>query len=647
MGLLDDYLNEDKASATAKPTASSGLIDAYLNSGEPAKPKSNAAPNVPISGASEEESARINAEPKKQGGRNPRNSQLWEGIKSYPGNIINTTVENVKDAASTTSSGISDVFSNKPASGAGKVGLGLLSGLVALPGAIIQESVTKPVIELTGNERAGEAAGFVAGAGLPVGQAAKTVIKNLPKNVAMRELVDKITSGGRDPQALRDTVEAMKADPRIGPADTSPAVLSMAQKLFVTEGDQAKKYLFDTSKARMAGLPEDVTKAYDAAAGTPVNVVKKLNELSEASKKVGSEKINPALTAAGPVNTNATVEAIDAILKPGVMSKISEESGLPLAGVKKELAQIKSYLTTGDEVRTDAKDLHSFQAGLRRTGQALLKSSDGGSRELGKALMNVRNNLVNDIDAASGGKYKPALAEYRDEMHIADSFRMGYEGVFSNSKKMENMPEFTDKWFKSLTDNEKEAAREGARLAIKTGMGTSGNPSLAGTNLARSEYNRAKLETLFGKDETTKLLRDLENTRAIKNTDQKLIENSQTAMRMAGDQAVALPVKGEGGSVLNYALPIAAEYGTTMMGQPGIGAAMGMGALALKKAGSEASFKIKTILAKERNAQLAKYALPTQGPQRDELIQQLEAIANANAAPKQSILRKMTGIVNP
>src|SRR6185436_12344121 len=102
-------------------------------------------------------------------------------------------------------------------------------------------------------------------------------------------------------------------------------------------------------------------------------------------------------------------------------------------------------------------------SGLRTTAESLMRGSSAADKEMGKSLMNVRNHLVADIDKAADGKYKPALSSYRDEMHIADSFRDGYDGVFSSSKKMENDPSFTKKWFDGLTDNEKQAARAGAR----------------------------------------------------------------------------------------------------------------------------------------------------------------------------------------
>lgn len=625
MGIIDDYLTGSSVETPAIKSIDSGLINSFLNAPEE-KLKVSREVKPPISGVSKEASEEINSQPAKKGGANPR-----PGLETIPlkagGKIYKAASEGLNEAAG----GVGDVFSGKPVTGVGKVGMGLMG----VAGSLF-EGAGSVAADLTGNEAIGNKAAIVAGSAVPV-QGAKAVANNLPRNKALRELVDKITSGGRDNQALVDTINAMKADSRIGPADTSPAVLNMAQKLFTTEGDVAKNYLYNTSKSRVSNLPTEVKEAFDVAGGTPVNVVNKLNELSTAAKKAGTDLINPALAAAKPVNITKTLEGIDEVLKPGIWSKISGETTLPLNDIKAELVNIKKYLANKTEMRTDAKDLHSFQSGLRRTAEALEKSSNAGERQLGHAIRNVRNNLVNDIEASATG-YKAGLAKYREESHIADSFRDGYNNVFSTSTKMEGRPEFTKQWFDSLTDAEKEAAREGARLAIDSKMGASGNASLAGTRLAQSDFNKQKLEILFGKEETETLLRKLENTRSIKNTDQKLVEGSQTQMRAAGDEAIALPVKGESGSILNWALPAAAEAYTAMQGAPGVGAGIGVALVGAKAAASKFKHDVAVKLAKERNAHLAKLSLPTEGPSRDQLIKELESFL---PKPKQSLLSRV------
>ena len=628
-----------KPSIATTSSQNDDIIKRYLKT----KSASSTAPKPPISGVTAEQSAEINARPSSVYKGGPVTGKTLGDVAIEAGS---KGLSDIKSSASQAVSGVSDVFSNKPASGLGKIGSAAL-GVIGAPSDVISFVGS----DLTGSEETGNRLGFIAGV-TPVGKVAGPLNplriptpSNLSpikqptfiRNKALDQLVNNITSEGRDPQALADTINRMKADSRIGPADTSPAVLNAAQSLFVKEGSAAKNYLFNASKSRVANLPQDVKEAFDTAGGVPVNVVQKLADLSAASKKVGSDLINPALATAKPVDISGTLSSIDNVLKPGVWSKIDAESSLPLTEVKKELSHIRDYLASDTEHRIDANDLHRFQSGLRSTATDMMKSADGGARQVGQALMNVRQSLVKDIDNAAPG-YKDALHAYKDEKDIAEAFRHAHDDVFSKSTKMENAPEVTEQWFKGLSDNEKEAAKEGARLAIRSKMGVSDNPSLAGTNAARSEFNQEKMRTIFGKEETDKLLQDLENTRAIKNTDQKIIEGSQTQMRAASNSGTDLPVKGEGQSVLNYAVPIAAEYAGQLAGSPGVGGVLGGAAVAAKWAGSAAKHAIETKLAKERNLHLAKMSLPVEGPDRAKLISDLESFL---PQPKQSMLSRI------
>jgi len=629
MGLLDDYLNSssDKPAVEAKPSTG-GLLEQYLNSPSvETKPKSAAPVRPPISGVSEEASNEINAQPVKSGGANPRDMALIEGIRNLPNSVGNAIIEDAKSGLSTVAEGVNDTFSGKPATGVGKVGLGALSTLVSPLTGTSKEVINKPITELTGNKQAGDIAEIALTGGLPITKATKATIAAIPKNKALKTLVESI-----GPENAGEVAKRMRENPRLTPADLSPKVLQDTQHLFANDGPQIN-YLKNASDARIAGRKDAIIDAYDASAGTPVNVVTKLNELATNSKVVGSKKINPAIESAGPVDISDTLTAIDNILKPGVL-KIGDS--VPLTEVKKELGSIAKSLRTSKEY--DAADLHSFQSKLRKTAESLLRSASGNDKEVGSALMNVRNNIVSDIDKAAGGKYKPALSEYRDEMHIADAFRDGYSNVFSNSKKMENRPEFTKDWFDKLTDAEKEAVREGARTAIGTEIGVARNGALSGESLARSDFNKEKLEILFGKDEAKKLIQSLEDERRIADTHNKVVEGSQTAMRMASKDQFKLPEKTDGlKSLIGPAAAEALNLGSMYLSGGSIPGA-GIAAYGAMKGATSVKDAIALKLAKEHQMRYAKYAMPTEAGARQELIQALEAVAAQ--PPKQSIVRR-------
>ncbi len=602
---LDDILSDYKGTAKSKPK--SGLdIDAILSDFNvketPAAEIKTQAIKKVVAG---EPSVPISDSQYPNGGM-PTSLPAERPFLTSP-----SAAEHLRSGKEMFSSGIEDIGSGKPYKGIGKAALGALGVVTSGPSGIIDDTIGK-----IGNKLGpgfGDRAGAVAGFAVPVVPGTGAVVKAMPKNKALSTLVENI---GEDLPAV---VAGMKANTRLAPADLSPRVLQDTQHLFANEGKQID-YLKKTSDARMSSSKDIINSAYDTTAGVSVDLAKKIDDLAQAAKKVGNEQIQPAIAGAGPVNINKTMDSINSVLKPGVNSVITGESSLPLTAVKKELANIKAHLGNDKEMRTSADDLHKFQAGLRRTAEGLLKSSSGADKEMGKALMNVRNNLVSDIDNATGGKYKPALSGYRDEMHIADAFREGFDGLFSSSKKMENDPSFIKKWFEGLTDAEKQAAREGARASIATEVGVARNPALAGERLARSDFNKEKLGILFGKEEAAKLIKVLEEERTIANTHNKIVEGSQTAMRTASKSQFAMPTATEVGKQM---LPLAVMEGSNMLagGIGGVGTALYTGARAAA-AGKDA---IKTKLAREHNAQYAKLALPTEGPSRDALIAALEA----------------------
>jgi hypothetical protein len=597
-------------------------------------------------------------------------------------NIGESIVKDFNSGRNAFSEGLDEIADKKPASGVGKAAMGALGTVFSPVSGLIEGGVTTPVADITGSKNIGERAGAITGLVTPVpglgsaGSAGLNTVNKIAgglpilnkassysKNKALSTLVENI---GRE--NLAEHVATLKGNPRLASADLSPRVLQDVQHLFTQEGPQID-YLAKTSGARMANSKNAVIDAYDTSGGVSPDLASKVQSLAESAKKIGNEKIQPAIKGAKPVDITNTLRSIDEALKPGVNSVISAESTLTPSAVKEELAHIKAALGNDKEMRTKAEDLHKFQSGLRTSAETYLKSPIAADKEMGKALMNIRNNLVADIDKASPrakatpeeilkqsgfsdkqiselgtgklrdktievfekanggpilskdrGTYKEGLSHYRDEMHIADSFRDGYEGVFSSSKKMENDPSFTKQWFDGLTDAEKQAAREGARARIATEIGSARNPALAGESFSRSDFNQEKLATLFGKEEAAKLVKTLEEERKIANTHNKIVEGSQTAMRGASKSQFALPTATE---VMKSTPAVAAAEASNffMGGTPGVGT----GLLATAKAGAMAKDAIKMKLAREHNARYAQYALPTEGPNRDALIAALES----------------------
>lgn len=634
---IDSLVAEFGSGTTKSKPSSTGLdIDSLVSEFGGVEPKAvpkniprviiDTTPKPPISGISKESSDELNqTRLENKGGANPRRMLPTTSIQesAYEADVAGKEM---------LSSGVADISSGHPYKGIGKIGLGAFQRATSPITGIVEGAIGTPISDITGSKEIGSKAALVAGSAIPIVPGGAAVVKALPKNKSLSTLVENIGQ-----ENLPAVVSAMKANPRLAPADLSPRVLQDTQHLFTQDGPQIN-YLAETSAKRMGGAKEAVELAYDTATGLPVNAVDKLKELKTLATDVGSKEINPAITGAKPVDVTPVLTHIDDVLKPGVNKVISSETTLPSTEINKQLAQVRAMLANAKEQRTDPKSLHEFQSVLRQTADGLLNSSDGHARRMGHALMKVRNELVNAIDTAAEGKYKPALSNYRDAKQIDDAFHHGYDGIFTNSKKLEGRPEFTNEWFKGLSEAEKEAAREGARLQLDTQINNFRFAARKGMEIPEVDFNRQKMELLFGKEKTDTLITSLKHERAIANTHNKIIEGSQTAMRSASKSQFALPTKTE---VMQSAPAIAAAEASNyfMGGVPAMGAAILGGA----KAGATVKDIIKLKLAKEHNAQYAKYALPTEGPDRDALIKALEARITG---PKQSLLTRGTNTLS-
>jgi hypothetical protein len=394
--------------------------------------------------------------------------------------------------------------------------------------------------------------------------------------------------------------------------------------------------------------------------GPVVNPVEKLKELKDNIRAVGKEKINPALAEAKPVDTNSVVKFIDDIAKPGVNSKLDLNTGLTSPKIEEELSHIKKYLTDGTSFRTDPKQLNDIQSMFRITSEKLLASQDGASKRLGGILAEVRNKLVDAIDTSSGGKYKPALKDYRDEFHIQDAYEHGHDAILKNGKTMSDRPEFFEKQVKDYTSAEMQAAKEGARLAYDTQMNGFKHAARRGTDIGDVEFNRRRMSALFGKEEADNMFKLFEDAKKVADTNNKLVQGSQTQMRNVQDSYFKPhdPAKAKStvGTAINVGLPVAGEAAAQYLSG---GQSMGLGALATGalmgtvKLGSTAAAATKNAIIKkienERNLSYSKMALPVEPISREQLIKQLEAVSRLPT--KQSLLSrtssKVTKVIPP
>lgn len=623
---VDSIVSKFGSSDTATPIKEDKpRIDVYRNE----------QPAPPISGISKEASDELNAtREKKFGLENPRSKLPTTNISESAYDADQSGKENI-------SGGIEDFGSGHPYKGAGKVLLGGAQRAMAPLTGLIEGGIGTPVTDITGNKDIGDRAAFVAGSLIPVAPGGSAVVKAIPKNKALSTLVESI-----GPENLAPVVSAMKANPRLAPADLSPKVLQDTQHLFANDGPQIN-YLADTSTARLAGSKDAVTGAVNSSMGTTVNAAQKVEDLKNAARKIGKKNIEPVLAAKPHTDVTDLIKHIDSEVGYPAMKAIKEGKAppLPLNDYQRELLNVRNKLRNVDWPDRDkmfayTDQVHDAQIKLREKAQGLSTSAAGSERNTAKDLLSFREKMKDAV----GPEYKEALAKYAGQKKVEEAFHNGYDTILSNSKKLENDPSFFEKWVnsKSRKPGELEAAREGARLRIQheiDGARTAAtNPSSKAIGIGQTEFSVKRLEALLGKEEAGKLLKTLDDERKIANTHNKIMEGSQTANRMASKERFTMPTPTELGKTM---LPIAVMEGANVLsgGIGGVGTALYAGA----RVAHAVKDKVKLALAREHNSQYAKLALPTQGPSRDELIRQLEARI---PGPKQSLVTRGTNALS-
>lgn len=387
--------------------------------------------------------------------------------------------------------------------------------------------------------------GGAFGAGAPVagkviGAAANkllSVASNMtPKGAAANSLKEALANSG---QTVDDVALEMARNPRLNALDIDPNVQQMGMNL-ANQGGAPRSILNNAVESRMAGARGAVDDAFDTTIGSVPDVKVYLDNLKTTTAANAKKAFGDALTGAKPVDITTVLDTIDKTISPGVQAVVGKASEIPQGPVEQALVRVRSRLANDTEMLTDAERLHQIQSQLRVEADTLGKSASGQDKLVASALRKVRSKLVDQIDDATGGKFKPAQQQYADDNAIQDAFDKGRE-VFKNGTgdaALENRPEYWEAWKKKATPAELEAAKVGARVAVDQTIRGVRNAAQKGSALGDVDLNTARLEVLLGKTETAKLSSILKDEQRIAQTNAKLFAGSQTAPRQAANKLI-------------------------------------------------------------------------------------------------------------
>lgn len=441
------------------------------------------------------------------------------------------------------------------------------------------------------------------------------------------------------PENVPEAVNRLQSNPRLTLADVSDPVRLRTQGLMAGGTPEVQDFIARTVKDRSASRLEAANTAFSEAMGPSPDVPKMVEGLKDRARKAGQEAIQPALENAKPVDVSPVIAAIDAKLKPG-LTALMGDTKLPLSPIEQELLRVKARLTDGENQVFDPKKLHDIQSDIGDQAYQYSRSLDPKDKRLGSQLRSVNEQLIDQIDAAAGGAYRPARAKFKDAKDISEAFETGFDTLKNRSGlsgALEDSPQAFRNWMKDATPEEIVARRLGTRADIDQKINSVKNGALAGQNITAIPYNQEKLTALFGDKESGRLIRVMQDAKREADTNAAIYAGSKTAETTKAAKDIEVRKVG-GGNPLQYIAPVAAELLGQSAGLPGAG----LTASILAKGVHMGAQKLGQMHDVATNMQMAKNALST-GPARQQtinallshpkVIRQLQKSGNALTAP--------------
>jgi hypothetical protein len=159
---------------------------------------------------------------------------------------------------------------------------------------------------------------------------------------------------------------------------------------------------------------------------------------------------------------------------------------------------------------------------------------DSGDNTLGKALVELKHDMIREVEKAPGGQvWRQARETFAEHSALLDQLEAGQKTWQRTMRADELRQEL-----KTLNASELAARRQGARDAINEIMTNTVNGDTTARNRMLTEAGRQKLEILFGKQRADRLIKDLEAEVKISANTNEMIGGSPTASKQARRNAL-------------------------------------------------------------------------------------------------------------
>lgn len=500
----------------------------------------------------------------------------------------------------------------------------------------------------------GGAFGSVAPAlGQIAGRGANLLIQNLTNRfspvpgmgnaAATMATEDFVNAGGRP--AIDNRMGQLGSEAML--LDASPSHLGSAQGLAVRP--ETRQMITDPLKGRNvatnARLGTDLNSSLGPAQSADLAKQALINE----RKTVTGPMFRDAFDNAGPVDPSTVISAIDkqletaegveraALLKTRNM--LIEKQAVPATPAQRTEVKgpdgnvIRYDFTPADPgsppvYKADAQRLHNIKGEIDST----IKYGDP-QYNIPPSSLNRQQGAAKDVRGTLNETLRDQVPGYADANDVSRQFAKRVEavdyglGVLDGGKSAIH-PDVNAQRLAAMSPEEQSAVRLGTRSDLDRIIGQNANDLVALKQAVKGEgdWNRAKLAQVFGNAEADRVMNSVDREAAFRDAYNKVVENSQTAMRTASANRFA--VRGEGGSSGDGGL------GLVMSGLAGghAGVALAAGAKGAAKGASAAASLINAAEDVARNKQLAQALIMKSSPELDTVLNALGRRASLSGA---------------
>lgn len=451
--------------------------------------------------------------------------------------------------------------------------------------------VVSPTIGLGVGKAVNAATNWIRGAG--------TVPPGMTKAAADLLAEDFSRAGGS--QAI--TQRMTELGPEAMLLDASPSLTGRAQGLAILP--ETREGIVTPLVARNRGTNARVNADVDAAIG-PAPVPSQIEAGLAASRDATAEGYGPVMRSARAADTSALADRL-------------EEAAINLRGPAQRAVQdVRRMLDipgAPGQLDPNPQALHSVREAI----DGLMKTEQ--NPQVVRQLTMARQQVDEALGRAAPG-IKAVDARYAELARQSEGLERGAR-VLDSGRTAVRPSELADEIAQGALPQGQQIGpsavpvrmRQGLRADIDREIGNRANDLEALKKVIKGDgdWNRDKLALVFGRDEADRVIASVDREAAFRNAYNKVVENSQTAQRMAGAQGVAVPDGAAAG---------AGDAGTALAAVVGgpQGAAAALGIKGLRLAGADAQ----RAAAMARNEGLMRALTTAQGPELNAMINTIE-----------------------